>query len=396
MDGESRRRNEQSQQADGGSDLLRSVRGALASADDGERYQLLAALFSDLAAGHPDGRSHEPTEQVEALSKRLNSLTEEKASLRDECATTKADLDHRNTQLEAEQKRGAEFQTVIEEQRSRLDSLKKQVSDLEAHVVGKNAEIHKAQAEQDQLVLQAQRAELERDDHAKVDRLEESKRHASREAEALRSEIEQLRADKDAKIASLEEELAAARAGGAEEAEIPFDILWARLASAKPALVERHVEPTAQAAERLIDSFIELVRFVDDFDKLIRPFLSKYTKHHQPVKVPWEVYANREDSLKTIQQTLAPVGGKPVGVVKIRLRGLYAWTEAAMIACDAAIESVAAELQEFLHGAQGIGSDPNRTIKDFVRDDGHELFLQHLRELRGMRLADAFGRPRRG
>ena len=168
--------------------------------------------------------------------------------------------------------------------------------------------------------------------------------------------------------------------------------LWLRLATAKPALVPGHVKPTEQSMERLVDAFIELVRFVDDFDKLIRPFLSKYTKHHQPIKVPWEVYAKRDDTLTTVQQTLAPVGGKPVGVVKMRLRGLYAWTEAAMVACDAVLESIAAELHEWLHGSCGMGADPNRTIRDFVRDDGHEKFLEHLRELRGTRLAEAFGR----
>ena len=31
-------------------------------------------------------------------------------------------------------------------------------------------------------------------------------------------------------------------------------------------------------------------------------------------------------------------------------------------------------------------------IKEYLRDDGHELFLQHLRELRSQKLAETYGR----
>jgi hypothetical protein len=392
MDGESQRRDESAPHPKDLAGALEAVREALGAANEADRYQLLAGLFAELAGGRASAPLSGPSAEADALSRRVQALSEEKATLQDQLAAARADLDHRNSQLEAEQKRAREFEAIIQEQRGRLKTLKTQAADLEAQVVAKNAELHKSHAEQDQLLLKAQRAELGRDDRAKVDRLETARRDAGKEVEAVRAELEQLRADRDAKIAALEQSLAAARDEGVAEAEICFGDLWTRLASAKPALVEGHVKPTKQAAERLVDALIELIRFVDDFDKLIRPFLSKYTKHHQPVKVPWEVYARRDDTLATVRQTLAAVGGKPVGVVKIRLRGLYAWTEAAMIACDATIESVAAELHEFLHGKHGIGADPNRTIKDFVREDGHELFLQHLRELRGLRLAEAFGR----
>lgn len=396
MDGEPQRTGGRPPHVDEVAELLGPVRAALASADVADRYRLLVSLLSGLADDGAEGRSRGPTEQIDALSRRVQALTEEKASLQDQRAAVKADLDHRTAQLEAEQTRAHELQSINKEQQARLASLQKQVADLEAQVVARNAELHKAHAEHDKLLLKAQRAELEKDDRSKLDRMETSKREVAKDLGALRTEMEQLRADKDAQIAQLNEELAAARSEGVSTAEIPFEDLWARLASVKPALVEGHVKPTEQGAQRLVDALVELVRFVDDFDKLIRPFLSKYTKHHQPVKVPWEVYAKRDDTLKTIQQTLAPVGGKPIGVVKIRLRGLYAWTEAAMIACDAAIENVAAELQEFLLGARGSGADPSRTIKDFVRDDGHELFLQHIREFRGQKLEEAFGRTRRG
>ena len=43
------------------------------------------------------------------------------------------------------------------------------------------------------------------------------------------------------------------------------------------------------------------MHFVDDFDKLLRPFLSKYTKHHLPVKVPWDVYVKGDDARTTLE-----------------------------------------------------------------------------------------------
>ena len=377
-------------------DPIRPLRDALAGADESSRYRLLAALLSELAdvkAGDPRPGT---ASQVEALSKKTRALTEQKASLDDKYKAAQADLDRRTTQLEAEQKRGHELERINEEQRARLDALQKQVADIEAQLVAKNAELHKAHAEHDKLLLQVQRAELERDDHSKLDRVTASKRQLSKEAEALRSEMEQLRADKDEQIARLNTELVQARTQDAGTVDIPFSELWARLGAAKPPLADGNVEPNLQCALRLVDAFIELVRFVDDFDKLIRPFLSKYTKHHPPVKVPWEVYARRDDPLTTVRQALAPVGGKPIGVVRATLRGLYAWMEAAMVAGDVAIERTASELHSMATGPASAGSDPNRTIKEFIRDDGHELLLQRIRELRARMMEETFRSAGRG
>ncbi len=204
--------------------------------------------------------------------------------------------------------------------------------------------------------------------------------------------MERLRTDKDARIEQLEEQLRHSQSGAGASADALLAALWRRLASAKPALADGHVQPTVQAAERLVDALIELVRFADDFDKGMRVFVGNYTKHHPSVKVPWDVYAKRDDVYKTAQQTVAPQGGKPVGLLKMRLRFLYSWTQASMIGCDSAIESIASELYTHLMGPVGAGSDPNRKIKDYLRGDGHELFVQHIRELRGQKLAEFFGR----
>lgn len=375
--------------------LFESLRAALVDATEGDRYRLLAAVFgefADVSSGSGNGRPAGSQEEFDSLARKVHALTEEKASLRDRCAALKADLDHRGAQLEAEQTRAHELERLRDEQRARLDLLQKEFKSAEAQIVAKNAELHKTRLENEQRLLETQRSAVGRDDSAKVERIESANRDLTKQVEALRADLERVRADKDVAVASLKDELTEAQSGAAATAGVPFDELWQRLASRRPPLVDAQVQPNRQSAQRVADSLAELVRFVDDFDKLLRPFLSKYTKHHAPVKVPWDVYVKGDDARTTLVQTLAPVGGKPFGVAKIRLRVLYAWTEASLIASDAAVECISSELHSFLLGPSGVGSDPNGTIKGFLSRDGHELFLQHMRELRARKLAEAFGR----
>lgn len=377
------------------SPLSEALRAALADADEAGRYRMLSSLLAELADSSQasgNGRRRPSAEEVESLSKRIQELTEEKATLLDRHATTRVDLDRRKAQLEAEQTRAQELEQLMEQQRARLDSLQKEFKTLETRLTAKDAEVHKAHQEIDRLTLQLQRAELAGGDQSKLERSEERSRAVAKELEALRAELQQLRADKDAQITKLHEQLAASGAAKPAAAEVTIEEMWEQLASAKADLVEGHVPPNRQAAERLVGSFVELARFADDFDRSIRPFLSKYTRHHPPIKVPWEVFAKRDDVKITLQQALAPMGGKPVGLVKNRLRGVYKWAEAAMIANDATVECIASELRSFVMGPAGAGSDPNCTIKTFLKGDGDELFLQHMRELRALKLAEAFGR----
>ncbi|MCH8253554.1 MAG: hypothetical protein IID36_13990, partial [Planctomycetes bacterium] len=53
---------------------------------------------------------------------------------------------------------------------------------------------------------------------------------------------------------------------------------------------------------------------------------------------------------------------------------------------------IASELHTQLHGTLGTGSDPNRTIRDYLREDGNHLLEQRIWELLSERMADAFGR----
>ncbi|MGB2985193.1 MAG: hypothetical protein WBE26_04865, partial [Phycisphaerae bacterium] len=333
-----------SSDASAASGLLRPLRTALADAGESERYRLLAALLSELADQSANGRPRGSAEEIEARSREIHTLRERIGLLEDTCKTNKADFDRQGKQLEAEQTRGHELELINQEQRARLERLQKDQRDLEAQLVARNEELHKAHVENEQLLLKVQREELGRNDHSGVERLEAAKHELGKEVKALRTEMEQLRADKDAEIARLNDELANHRAPKADATDIPFTALWGRLASSKPPLADGRVQPNEQCAQRMVDGFIELVRFVDDFDRFIHPFLSKYTKKYPPIKVPWEVYAKRDTTRKTVEQTLVVVGGKPIGVVKVRLRGLYAWTHAAMLGCDAAIESVGSEL----------------------------------------------------
>ena len=373
-----------------GSGVPPRLREALAEVGESDRFRFLATLLAEWADQSANGQAGS-SEEVEALTRKTQSLSEEKASLQDKVATLQADLDHRNKQLEAEQTRGHELGLLQEEQRARLEGLQTSVTDLEAQLVTRNHDLHKAQVENENLQLQLQRGELASTDQSGQDRADASNRQLSKEVETLRADLVQLREDKDAQIGRLASELGNASSSG-RTTEVPFAAVWDRLAMAKPPLIDPTMAPTVQCAERMADALAELVRFVDDFDKLIRPFLSKYTKFNPRLKVPWEVYARGDDVRTKVMQALVPVGGKPIGIVKVRLRGLYRWTEGAMIGCDATIESLGDSLFAFLTGPTGNESDPNLTVKRFLQQDGHELFLQRVRQLRGERLAAAFSR----
>ncbi len=375
--------------------LFEPVRAALSEVDEADRYRLLASLMlelADLSRTDGNGRGGGSAAQLEALNKRVRALQERETTLDDTLKTTRADLARRTKQFEAEQERAEELQQVVEDQRGRLESLPKQVGDLEAQVVAKNAELHRLEVQNEELTLKLQRAQRDGSGQERIDTLEEKNRQLITEVNEVRAELEQLRCDKDAEIERAKDEAQQVRSQASGGAEEVLARLWEKLAKAKPPLAPGHIQPNTQAAERLLDAFIELVRFVDDLDKSMRVFLGKYTKHHPSVKVPWDVYAKRDDVHKTAQQTVAPQGGKPVGLLKMRLRVLYSWTQAAMIGCDSAIESLASELQSHLMGPGGAASDPNRKIKDYLREDGHELFMQHIRELRSQKLAETYGR----
>jgi len=118
--------------------------------------------------------------------------------------------------------------------------------------------------------------------------------------------------------------------------------------------------------------------------------LGSFIKHNAALARPWDVYARSPGLQDVVREIIDVEHGKPAGVLKMRLLGLQRWTLAAIIGADTAIESIAHELEQHLRGSEGMASDPNRKIKDYIRDDGHHLFHQQIRELRGQKLAEAY------
>jgi hypothetical protein len=372
--------------------VLEPLKTALASADEATRYGVLSSLFSELAERAVVDATKLQSGRLEELSRKLSILAEEKAAINDMVVTTKADLSSRQIQLDGERARAAELERVINDQRARLETVQQQLRDRESELVARNAEVYEARAETDKRLLQAQRAELKASDQSKLHALEASRMELSSRAESLRAELEQLRAEKNEEIDRLKAELRAAQSGASESGGELLAELWQRLASEKPPLVEGHIPPNVHSGERLFDSFVHFVRFVDAMEGDVRVFLSKYTKHNDALKVPWEVYAKSAEVYKTVQEMLDPRGGKPVGPLRMRLKMLNAWIHAAAVANDSAIESIASELQSHLMGEEGVGSDPNFKIKDYVRKDGHYLFMEHMRRMRDQAMADVYAR----
>ena len=368
--------------------LLEPVRTALARVGESERYRLLASFFEGLADSRPAVSGEGDRQQSEVLAKKLARLAEEKALADDALAAARADLEHRAKQLEAERQRADEMERIATDQRGRLRTAQGQVAELEDQIVAKNRQLHEIESRVEELTVRVQRAELAAGDTSKVESLEEGKRNLSVEVEQLRGQLERLRRDKDAVIEQLKTDVRGAQGAANAGADELLVGLWERLAKAK--LVPGNQKPPAQASERLVDAFIELGRFVEDLDQAVVPFLSSFTRHNQAVARPWEVYAKQPSLQQVLGEIVDAEHGKPAGVVKMRLLGLKRWVLAAIIGGDSAIESIASELETYLRGDLGLGADPNRKIKDFLRDDGQELFHQHIRELRSQKLADVY------
>lgn len=375
-----------------GSDLLGPLGSALLKLPEPERFRLLGSFLVDLAARQEAGARPAAGPEAEALSKKLQRLGEEKALLEDALAAAKADLSHRSKQLEAEQQRSTELERIVNDQRTRLQAAQKQAVELEGQLVAKNEQLYQAENQVEQLTVRVQRAQLAADDRSRVDEVEAGRRELIVQLEELRAAHEKLRLDKDAVIEGLKEELAAAQTetGGARAAEAVLTALWERLARAKPALAPGGVCPAVPAVERLFDALIELSRFAHDFDQAMRPFLGSFVKHNPLLARPWDVYARSPGLHDVVREVIDIEHGKPAGVLKMRLLGLQRWTLAAIIASDTTLESIAHELEEQLRGSVGLGADPNRRVKDYLRDDGQHLFHEHMRELRGQKLAEAY------
>ena len=371
-------------------ELFEPLGAALLKLPEPERYRAIGAFLVELA-GRQESAGRGPNgPDSDGLSKRLQRLGEEKAQLDDALAAAKADLALRAKQLEAEQQRSQEMERILGEQRTRLQTSQKELGELEAQLVARNKQLHDAENQVEQLSVKLQRVELKAGDSSRVNTLEEDKRGLSVQVEQLRKELDQLRTDKDAVIEKLKTDEGTARASAGSGGDALLLALWDRLAQTKPPLAPGGVHPNERAAERLVDALIELARFVNDFDQVLRPFLSSFIRHSPTLARPWDAYARSPDLHEVIREIIDVEHGKPAGVLKMRLLGLQRWALAAIIGSDTAIESIAHELEQHLRGSVGMQSDPNRKLRDYIRDDGHHLFHEQMRELRNQKLAEAY------
>lgn len=375
--------------------LLNSLRTALAGADDAARRQLLGDLFTEIADSYRGGvkRSNGSEEQLSNLARKSQDLEKRLADLQDNLRTVQADLTRREKQLEAEQSRGEELQAVTAGQRARLETMEAQAAQLESQLVERNNELHRAEAERESLQVKLQRAELTSNDTGQRDGLEEEKRQLRAELADLQARMEQLRQDKDREIEQLKADRAGLQQQTSQGADAMLASMWGRLAATKPCWVpDPGVNPTPQAAERLIDAFIELANFAQRIDQDMRPNLDGFTQSNEEIRKLWNVYKQQCDVAQAIRQTVAASGGKHVGGLKMALRVCRNWMFAALVSSDSSIEWIAEELRTHLLGPAGAGPNPKATIKDYIRDSGPEHFLENVRKLRGDKLAEIYGR----
>lgn len=370
------------------------MRAMFAAVEEPERRSLLASLMADLGTDRAAGHDRAATaEQVDVLAKKLVAVEKQKAELEDAVRVARSDLLRRDKHWEAEQARGEELQKVVESQRTRIDAMQKELSLLETQLVARNNELHQAELKIEELTVTGQRADRSSVDQARLEELERGRVELAQEVERVRAQMDRLRQDKDAEIARLQEEHRGREAKTAEHGEDLMGKVWQRLAAAKPPLVEGHLQPNPQVAERLADSYIALVKLLWEFDKSMRLFLGRCAKDSPSLRVQWEAYDRKDDFHQFARKALAPTGGIPVGSLRSRLGLFYEFVYDATVASDAVLESVESALEDHLKEYCNSAGDPNRKIRDFVKtDEGPGKFAQQLRELRSSKIAEIFGR----
>lgn len=373
--------------------LLEPLRDALADLGEPQRYRLLAELMTTLAtqAGTGDnGRAEADSAHLQQLGDRVRELSETKADLEDQLRGTQADLDHRTKQFEAEQTRAEDLQALADDQRKRLDELQSNFKDTETQLVARNSEVHKLEVDRDELRLQIQRLQMRSEDTSSVDSLAQERNDLVEEVESLKTELDELRMNKDAEIERLKDEARVARQQKSLGSDNILMTMWDRLASARPSLVQGGAQPTVEAGEKLLDVFIEFTRFVHELDQDMRVFLNKYTKHQQAISRQWQVFAARDDFLKIVEQTIQPVGGRNVGVLRLKLKAFRKFLMSAMVGCDSAMESIQSELIAQLKSPDFAGGDNNLKITKYIHNMGPELFMEHMFRLRSEKMAQVF------
>lgn len=355
-------------------------------------YRLLAALFAELSR-REGGQRAKLDEQLAVLNRQLQELQKKNALLDYDLTQARDEQDRATKQFEIEQGHTQKLKKQMEEQRAQMGTGQKDKEGLERQLVAVNERLHQLENENEQWRLRAQRAEQAAGDTSRLEKLEEDKRRLGVDAETARKEADETRRRKDEEIERLKKELETAKAGGGngKAGEAALNGLWQRLATTKPPLIEGHIPPTVQAAERLFDGFIALVRFAHELEQSVTPFLNRYTTYNPALRQAWNAYTQFPGVEQTAKKTVAVQGGMPAGVLNGRLRQIKSWALATLLASDDVIHQgfILEKLQEHLNAARK--EDPKRMIKDYLQEGGAEEYYTIVKKIHSERLFTHFG-----
>lgn len=373
---------------------LRPLIHRLAESGENDRYRMLAQILSDLA-GRPsaaDGKFIELTAQIDGFSKKVRRLDEERALLAHEVDGLKADLDQQKKLLETEQARSAELSRINQSLKGRQESVQKERDELEERVVAQNTQLLRAENEAEALKIKLDRASAAAGDMSRVTKLEMEKNQLGQQNAEMESELERFRVEKEAEIARLKAALRSAQEGDGAGAERFLASLWARLQVSKPPFLQPPIAmPTLPAAERLVDAFVELVRFATAMDESTAMFFREYVRRDKELKGIWDDYRVLEGVEATARLVIAPTGGKPANFLRIRLGRLKNLAVSAMFGGDLAMAHLPELLDKALRGPMGMERDKERKINAFLKEGGHEGVGDAARHLLAEKIRDSIG-----
>jgi hypothetical protein len=230
-------------------------------------------------------------------------------------------------------------------------------------------------------------------DGPELRQLQAAKDRLQKEVRRLEQELKGLRSDRGVRSPSEHADPGGASPPPPLSGQALLEKLWARLAATDPPLGAGQSSPDVQAAERLVDAFIEWVRFGNDFDQSVRVFLDRYTRQIPTLRRPWEAYVRGPTLWDVAAETVSPETARPVSFLKTRLRMLLMWTVAAMAAADSTLHLIEPELRAHLLGPSGLGGDPKCTIKKYIEEnDGPDRFVEHMLALLSQKLLQTFGK----
>jgi len=371
---------------------LRPLIQRLVESGENDRYRMLSQILTDLA-GRPsaaEGRFVELTAQIESASKKVRRLDEERALLTHEVDSLKADLAQQRKLLETEQARAQELARLNQTLKTRQEAVQKERDELEERVVAQNTQLMRAESETEALKIKLDRASAAAGDMSRVTKLESEKNLLAQKNAEEEAERERFRVEKEAEIARLKAALRNAQEGDGQSAERLLASLWARMQATTPPFLQAPIPmPTLPALERLVDSFVELVRFAAALDDSTTMFFKEFSRRDKELKEFWDDYQGLAGVEETARLVIAPTGGKPANFLRIRLGRLKNLSVSAMFGADLALAHVPELISKVLRGPMGTATDKERKIRVFLQEGGHEAVGDEARNLLSEKIRDS-------